>query len=470
MAQGSPHARGAAPGRTRRNKETACRSWLRPFVDRRQRLVLRTSATDLKAARSALKAWRSTPLQRRLPGAAVPRALLRRITTSLPLWRAFSNPRRCKALIACAPEIRGNLGMKRFGNREHRDQRVTLGRLGGRCLDRFALEHHPRCGARLRFERSEAACFGWRQNGDPLHGGSLEETHPIPYHGEAVLPIGCSPANADVRWAGSACRGLRWISESARFQVASTPEGPAVARAVGRGPRVLRNFSETPQVDQVLQVFQRLRSNHLVPHGSMASRLPKLLPCLVGAGCGLAVALGSASPAEAVVYTFNNAKYNINSTEYTVSGSFDWNGTSNTTTNITSFNTIQTNRWFNSANFATSATYNVSSKTLSFFNDTYAGTQNIVITNLTLDNSSGQNFSLSGLGNNNNSLSVRWCIKSQGNCGPLGTSANNKFTGGTLTSVPFQSSALILAPFSGLLLLRKRFRKLVIKPLQPVSA
>src|SRR5690606_1363933 len=96
-----------------------------------------------------------------------------------------SNPSRCSALTACAPETRGSLGMLRHG--EHGHQRMALARkreLGeierrgltkvfDRLFNRLSLSRGPG----FRIQRDESALFCGCEYGSELHWRT-SELHP----------------------------------------------------------------------------------------------------------------------------------------------------------------------------------------------------------------------------------------------------------------------------------------------------
>lgn len=233
----------------------------------------------------------------------------------------------------------------------------------------------------------------------------------------------------------------------------------------------------------------------------MASRLPKLLPSLLGAGCGLAVALGSTSPAEAITY-WVNGNYVYSGNTYSYSGYLTFSGTgapnpgASTTTQSASVTfsssgipTAGGN--LPNTNIFTAFTYY--SNSILYSTDTASGADGILFnlssplssSNYAGGNISGITYGVNGthFQNGNQNLKVDYCNYSGSTSSwPSNpSSGSNTFINNCSSTTAFSSvtgaaqapspiSGLMLVPLSSLIFLRKRFRKLVIKPLQSVIA
>ncbi|MFY8148230.1 MAG: hypothetical protein ACOVNL_03310 [Prochlorococcaceae cyanobacterium] len=180
-----------------------------------------------------------------------------------------------------------------------------------------------------------------------------------------------------------------------------------------------------------------------------------MLPSLLGVGCGVALAFGDMSPAEAIVYnssaTVPNFTYNNNGTQAgTIAGSFNYTGTAIDSLNLTVSPWLQAG-----GDLALTATYTGTATSLGNLTFT-AGEEFFQINNILLTNTPNQVINLTSQASN----SIRICLNRS--CpGPQQINLSVIFSGGTLTSVPFGPSGFMLVPLSALFVCRKRFRKLV---------
>lgn len=203
---------------------------------------------------------------------------------------------------------------------------------------------------------------------------------------------------------------------------------------------------------------------------------------MVGAGCGIATVLAAASPAEAILYTFTSAGFTSSAGNGTITGTFDWTGTSGSNGTINTWNVSTTNpslinipatssgTAFQNGVASGTASWNASTNRLEFTRITPTG--NSMSTNtiteylriyLDPDLSPNQNFTsnlsqfASGGLNYCNVLSGSGSGKCSNNPTTLAFSA---VSGSVKSAVPSPLSFMMLAPLSSLLVLRRRFRPL----------
>jgi hypothetical protein len=192
-----------------------------------------------------------------------------------------------------------------------------------------------------------------------------------------------------------------------------------------------------------------------VPQVTFSQR--KALPWLMSAGCGLALALGAASPAKAITYNFENVKFtdfDEPGTTGTISGNFEFTGT--TASLLAGQSVFIDYSGTSSGNFTflpSSTTVLTGSLRNIIFLNNPVGNSNFLSLNLGSDLSSapgtvssitGGYYCLSG-----NLLSN--CFDNRIRFGPIS---------GTVRSVPSPVSIVGLAPLMAMTLFRKRFSKL----------
>jgi hypothetical protein len=208
----------------------------------------------------------------------------------------------------------------------------------------------------------------------------------------------------------------------------------------------------------------------------MAAFLVKLAAFLVGAGCGIATVLAAASPAEAVTYFFNSASFTYASSATgntggfftgTITGSFDYNGSVTNNGPLSNVSVVFTNACTsfssNTCNTVGTRTYSAGYWTTSV-NYLYF-TDNGPEPDVRLTLSDNLPFTGGSVNILPSESSARSGWRSGVTIPPTSTSFNNgtarvDFSAVSGDVVPSPLSLMMLAPFSSLLVLRRRFRPL----------